>query len=59
MGSKEFAVDEGYIDQVLANPACGKPEYWELGNSMGCIEGRRLRRENSSARRIRAPVKNM
>lgn len=38
--SEEFAAIDGYIDQVLVNPACGKPECWELGNRVECIEGR-------------------
>jgi hypothetical protein len=38
VGSEEFAADNGYIDQVLANPACGELEGWELGNSVECIQ---------------------
>ena len=58
MRSEEFVADDGYIDQVLANPACGKPECWELGKNVESVEGRRLRYENSNARRTTAPVKN-
>ena len=57
--SEEFAADDGYIDQVLENPACGKPECWELGDSMECIEERPLRHKNPSARTTGAPVKNL
>ena len=31
--SKEFAAIDRYIDQVSVNPACGKPECWELGTA--------------------------
>jgi hypothetical protein len=59
MRSEEFAADEGYIDQVLANQACGKPECWELGDSTECIDGRPLRHKNPNARKTGVPVKNL
>lgn len=59
MWSEEFAAIDRFIDQVLANLACGKPECWELGNSVECVEGRRMRHEIPSARGTGTPVKNL